>query len=254
MGRTEMRSLGALGSTIHSMIKFPTVRGVATMRTSKEALWECRQIERMQSLWKETHWRHHMEQMSKIREQAILRARSIPNQRPRKEPMVTEETWDKDTVKEKVIIHNDRPDQHILINEKLSIGLQVLFTAPQGTQPNANIGKRQRKDGIPYRGGSILFHPHAKGTKKFCSHTPKNDRQDAWSETENKSCLIRLKEGSRGASGEKIFGQEEQVLHMSDRNKEEASRSREKPQEELIPTPRAWRLYVGKKQAMRVLT
>ncbi|GKA31675.1 reverse transcriptase domain-containing protein [Tanacetum coccineum] len=56
---------------------------------------------------------------------------------------------------------------------------------------------------------------------------------------ENISCLIRPKEGSRGASGEKFSGQGEQVLHMSDKNKEEASGSREKPQEELTPTLRA---------------
>ncbi|GKA36280.1 hypothetical protein Tco_0722771 [Tanacetum coccineum] len=38
MGRTRMRSLRVVGSTIYSMIKFPTTRGVATIETSKEAL------------------------------------------------------------------------------------------------------------------------------------------------------------------------------------------------------------------------
>nr|GEZ99542.1 hypothetical protein [Tanacetum cinerariifolium] len=38
--------------------------------------------------------------------------------------------------------------------------------------------------------------------------------------------------------------QGERMLHVSDKNKEETFRSREKPQEELIPTPRAWKLYV----------
>nr|GEW65245.1 reverse transcriptase domain-containing protein [Tanacetum cinerariifolium] len=56
MGRTGMRSLGAVGSTIHSMIKFLTAKGVATMKPSKEAVWECRQIERIQSSWKEVQW------------------------------------------------------------------------------------------------------------------------------------------------------------------------------------------------------
>ncbi|GKA65251.1 hypothetical protein Tco_0764958 [Tanacetum coccineum] len=54
MGRTGMRSLRAVGSTIHSMIKFSTNRGVVMMETSKEALWECRQLEKMLSSWKET--------------------------------------------------------------------------------------------------------------------------------------------------------------------------------------------------------
>ncbi|GJZ65436.1 hypothetical protein Tco_0622132 [Tanacetum coccineum] len=93
MGRTGMRILEAVGSTIHSIVKFPKTRGVATVETSKEAL---------------------------IREQAILRVRSIPNQRPRKEPMMLEETWEEDTMKEKVIIHN--PDHPIVINDKLSSG------------------------------------------------------------------------------------------------------------------------------------
>ncbi|GJY22619.1 hypothetical protein Tco_0396277 [Tanacetum coccineum] len=52
--RTRMRSLGAMGSTIHSMIKFPMAKGVAMMRTNREAIWKCRQIDRMHSSWKET--------------------------------------------------------------------------------------------------------------------------------------------------------------------------------------------------------
>ncbi|GKB75110.1 reverse transcriptase domain-containing protein, partial [Tanacetum coccineum] len=89
IGRTKMRSLGAVGSTIHSMITFPTGKGVATMRTSKEAIWECKQIERMQ----------------KVGEGAYDYRRNLG----------------RDTLKEKVTIHDDRPDQHVLINGKLSI-------------------------------------------------------------------------------------------------------------------------------------
>ncbi|GJZ61532.1 hypothetical protein Tco_0617669 [Tanacetum coccineum] len=81
MGRTAMRSLEAVGSTIYFMIKFPIARGVTTMKTSKEALWECRQIEEMQSSWKETQWRQHMEQMSRRREQTILLSRSMTNKK-----------------------------------------------------------------------------------------------------------------------------------------------------------------------------
>ncbi|GJR22506.1 gag-pol polyprotein [Tanacetum coccineum] len=361
MGRTRMRSLGAVGSTIHSMIKFPMIRGVAMMRTSKEALWECRQIERMQSSWKETQWRQHMEQKSKIREQAILRARSIPNQRPENEPMVTEETCEEDTVKEKmdytslnkVCAKDMYPFPRNRRGARVAHGIQVqvLLTAPQGTQPSADVRKRQRKDGIPYRGGSILFHPHPKGTKKFYSHTLNNDGQDAWRSemvkhrdaeetsswtteateafqkikrrlaklpisnthflcepavaietcyTLTEKVVLKLVHMTRslkiifqkhkvkvvtdgpmeemlklfstegrlakwaaklrtyhvsyvqrkeveGQVVKKFFEQGEQVLHMSDRNKVEASGSREKPQEDLIPTPMAWRLYMGRK-------
>ncbi|GKA40415.1 hypothetical protein Tco_0733008 [Tanacetum coccineum] len=53
IGRTRMRSFGAVGSTIHSMIKFPTNQGIVTMETTKEALGECRHLERVQGSWKE---------------------------------------------------------------------------------------------------------------------------------------------------------------------------------------------------------
>ncbi|GJQ91080.1 hypothetical protein Tco_0002219 [Tanacetum coccineum] len=85
LGRTRMRSLSAVGSTIHSMVKFPMVNGVATLKTYKEALRECRQIEEMQNSWKETQWRQQMEQMSRIREQAISRNQNIPRRRLGKE-------------------------------------------------------------------------------------------------------------------------------------------------------------------------
>ncbi|GJU13609.1 hypothetical protein Tco_1136005 [Tanacetum coccineum] len=76
IGRTGMRSLGAVGSTIHSMIKFPTNQGVVTMETSREALQECKHLERVQGLWKEVQWRQREEQMSRIREQVILITKS----------------------------------------------------------------------------------------------------------------------------------------------------------------------------------
>ncbi|GJW07625.1 reverse transcriptase domain-containing protein [Tanacetum coccineum] len=41
IGRTGMRSLGAVGLTIHPIIKFLTNQGIVTMETSREALWEC---------------------------------------------------------------------------------------------------------------------------------------------------------------------------------------------------------------------
>ncbi|GKE37782.1 hypothetical protein Tco_1461187, partial [Tanacetum coccineum] len=50
LGRTGMRSLGAVASTIHSMMKFPTSNGIATISTTRETLRECRQIEEAQDL------------------------------------------------------------------------------------------------------------------------------------------------------------------------------------------------------------
>ncbi|GJZ98492.1 reverse transcriptase domain-containing protein [Tanacetum coccineum] len=68
-----------------------------------------------------TQWRQHMEQMSRIKEHAILRNQRIPNRRPRKDPMATEGFWEDDVVKEKVVIRDDHLDQPIIINGKLSI-------------------------------------------------------------------------------------------------------------------------------------
>ncbi|GKA08894.1 hypothetical protein Tco_0688225, partial [Tanacetum coccineum] len=50
---TRMRSLRAVGSTIHSMIKFPTNHGIVAVETTREALWECKQLERVQEEGKE---------------------------------------------------------------------------------------------------------------------------------------------------------------------------------------------------------
>ncbi|GJZ38613.1 reverse transcriptase domain-containing protein [Tanacetum coccineum] len=50
MGETGMRILGAVASTIHSMIKFPTSNGIATIATTRETLRECTYIEEAQAL------------------------------------------------------------------------------------------------------------------------------------------------------------------------------------------------------------
>ncbi|GJV36953.1 reverse transcriptase domain-containing protein [Tanacetum coccineum] len=90
IGRTRMRSLGAVGSTIHSMIKFPTNQGIVTMETSRESLWECRQLERMQDSRKEVQWRQRKEQMSRIREQVILITKSSSGRGPNSGPVSLE--------------------------------------------------------------------------------------------------------------------------------------------------------------------
>ncbi|GJW67227.1 reverse transcriptase domain-containing protein [Tanacetum coccineum] len=48
LGRTSLRSLGAIASTIHSMIKFHTANGIATMITKRETLHEFRRMEEAQ--------------------------------------------------------------------------------------------------------------------------------------------------------------------------------------------------------------
>nr|GEU61553.1 reverse transcriptase domain-containing protein [Tanacetum cinerariifolium] len=48
LGRTCLRSLGVMASTIHLMIKFPTANGIATMTTKRETLYKCQRIEEAQ--------------------------------------------------------------------------------------------------------------------------------------------------------------------------------------------------------------
>ncbi|GKC04855.1 hypothetical protein Tco_0996465 [Tanacetum coccineum] len=54
LGRIGIRSLGAVGSTIHLKVKFSMVNRVATLRTIKETLRECRRTEETQNSRKET--------------------------------------------------------------------------------------------------------------------------------------------------------------------------------------------------------
>ncbi|GKF33356.1 reverse transcriptase domain-containing protein, partial [Tanacetum coccineum] len=45
LGRTGLRSLGVVASTIYLMIKFPTASGIATMTAKRETLHECQRME-----------------------------------------------------------------------------------------------------------------------------------------------------------------------------------------------------------------
>ncbi|GKA20724.1 reverse transcriptase domain-containing protein [Tanacetum coccineum] len=49
-GRTGLRSLRAISSTIHSMVKFPTPRGVANLVTQSAIISQCRRLERKQMI------------------------------------------------------------------------------------------------------------------------------------------------------------------------------------------------------------
>ncbi|GJV95954.1 hypothetical protein Tco_1547531 [Tanacetum coccineum] len=71
------------------------VKGVVTMETIMETLWECTLLEKMLGLWDETQWLQHMEQMLRILEQALLGTRNYPGQRSGKEPMLLEKREEK---------------------------------------------------------------------------------------------------------------------------------------------------------------
>ncbi|GJV42715.1 hypothetical protein Tco_1421155 [Tanacetum coccineum] len=122
-----MRSLGAVGSTIHSMIKFPTNQRVVTMETSKETMRECKHLERVQGSWKEVQWRQPEEQTSMIREQAILRARSNSRRRPGSGPVSIEKTRNKEDIEEVFTISHECLDQYVTMGATLTTNCKQLM-------------------------------------------------------------------------------------------------------------------------------
>ncbi|GJZ32513.1 putative nucleotidyltransferase, ribonuclease H [Tanacetum coccineum] len=131
LGRTGMRSLGAVASTIHSMIKFPTSNGIATTR---ETLRECRQIEEAQAL----SWHTRVVDptlMQTSSEVANPRVSLAPvetrSRRPRKEPMQLDDVEErrpldkgrkplKSSVEEKIVINDNYLEQLVTIGGCLS--------------------------------------------------------------------------------------------------------------------------------------
>ncbi|GJU53675.1 hypothetical protein Tco_1227389 [Tanacetum coccineum] len=49
LGRTRMRELRSVSSTIHAMMKFPTPRGIATLVARTTSVFECRLLEKKQT-------------------------------------------------------------------------------------------------------------------------------------------------------------------------------------------------------------
>ncbi|GJW27989.1 hypothetical protein Tco_0044864 [Tanacetum coccineum] len=127
-GRPIMRSLKVVGSTIHYMIKFPTNQGVVTIETSRETLRECKHLERLQGSWKEVQWHQRKEQMSRIREQAILRARSNSGRRPGLSPVSLEKTRSKEDIEEVFTISHERLDQYVTMGATLTTNCKQLLT------------------------------------------------------------------------------------------------------------------------------
>ncbi|GKA65933.1 reverse transcriptase domain-containing protein [Tanacetum coccineum] len=134
LSRTWMRSLGAVASTIHSMIKFLTLNGIATIATTRETLRECRQIEEAQALSRHARVIDPtlMRTSSEVANPRVLLAlMETRSWRPRKEPMQLDDMeerqqldkWKKPpkfSVKEKIVVNDDYPEQLVTIGGGLS--------------------------------------------------------------------------------------------------------------------------------------
>nr|GEU47348.1 hypothetical protein [Tanacetum cinerariifolium] len=105
LGRTEMRSLGAVASTINSMIKFPTSNGIANITTTRETLRECRQFEEAQAL----SWN------ARITDPSPMQTSSkVINPRERRKPDKGKKLT-KSTVEEKIVVNGNYPEQLVTI-------------------------------------------------------------------------------------------------------------------------------------------
>ncbi|GJS07587.1 reverse transcriptase domain-containing protein [Tanacetum coccineum] len=139
LGRTEMRSLGAVASTIYSIIKFPTSNGIATIATTRETLRECRQIEEAQVLSRHTRVTDPppMQTSSEvINPRVSLAPVETRPRRPRKEPMQLDYIEErrlldkgrkypnrkppKYGVEEKIVVNDNYPEQLVTIGGGLS--------------------------------------------------------------------------------------------------------------------------------------
>nr|GEY54788.1 reverse transcriptase domain-containing protein [Tanacetum cinerariifolium] len=79
LGRTDLRSLGAVASTIHLMIKFHTDNKIATMATKKETLQECQRMEEAQGPILERRITHPRIQASGRKETTIKEKKKFKN-------------------------------------------------------------------------------------------------------------------------------------------------------------------------------
>nr|GEU29956.1 reverse transcriptase domain-containing protein [Tanacetum cinerariifolium] len=142
LGRTCLRSLGFVASTIHSMIKFPTANGITTVTAKKETLYECRRMEEVHSPTREegvnflTPNSKGTINMGREESQGQTNKEGDPKgtiQPPPNLPIKDTQTNEKikgndghpkgqleNKPLEKVVIHDDYPDQTITIRGNLS--------------------------------------------------------------------------------------------------------------------------------------
>ncbi|GJS18944.1 reverse transcriptase domain-containing protein [Tanacetum coccineum] len=132
LGRTGMRSLGAVASTIHSMIKFLTSNRIATIATTRETLRECRQIKEAQSRHASVTDPTSTQTSSEVANPRVLLAPvETRSRRPGKEPMQLDYMEErqqlekgrkpsKSSVEEKIVINDNYPEQLVTIGGGLS--------------------------------------------------------------------------------------------------------------------------------------
>ncbi|GJS68728.1 hypothetical protein Tco_0683293 [Tanacetum coccineum] len=264
IGRNRMRILKAVGSTIYSMIKFPTNQGIMRIETSREALWECRQLERVQGSWKEDDGKG-LGQSKRAKRGSILgrnsgekknRGRKVPQtfgdkgrnrSRPGKSAGIHPKPHPKRSKPNMKFI--PATNNHRQRNKTIS---SVLMVEREGVQEHVSYVSR------PLQGMKICYTPTEKMVQALI-HTTRSLRitfrkHKVTVVTDGPMDEILKLFGREGPMEEiskerrpKFFGQGEQVQKTPDANEGETSNLSKKLQAKLTLTPRAWRLYLGKK-------
>nr|GEZ63847.1 reverse transcriptase domain-containing protein [Tanacetum cinerariifolium] len=146
----RLANLGVVASTIHSMIKFPTANWIATVTTKKETFHECRRMEEAQGpalgggiTFSRIPIPDSEETMSTGKEESQGQKKEEgesedtiqpPPNPPEKDTQTDEEIKGKDEhpkrpvkrkLPEKVVIHDDYPDQTITISGNLSAECRI---------------------------------------------------------------------------------------------------------------------------------
>ncbi|GJW25545.1 hypothetical protein Tco_0039356 [Tanacetum coccineum] len=181
LGRTGMRSLGAVASTIHLMMKFPTSNGIATISTTRETLRECRKIEEAQDLSRHARVTDPSPMQTGLEviksEFCWLRGRLTPEGKKGKFALdIWKEIRKLDMGKKRHVVVNvdvfawAPSDMTGTLGYNGSIALDTTPIEPNAKR-NRSLGPRdmrrwddkegRREDGFPYRRGSLLLHEDA---------------------------------------------------------------------------------------------
>nr|GEU92170.1 putative Gag-Pol precursor [Tanacetum cinerariifolium] len=105
LGRTSLRSLGAVASTIHSMIKFPIANGIETMITKRETLYEYKAGEPDDTI---------QPPPSPLKKDTQTDEKVEGNDKHLERPLESKPP-------EKVVIHGEHPDQTVTTGGNFSI-------------------------------------------------------------------------------------------------------------------------------------
>ncbi|GJU81546.1 reverse transcriptase domain-containing protein [Tanacetum coccineum] len=197
LGRTGMRSLGAVASTIHSMIKFPTSNGIATIATTRETQRECRQIEEAQALSR--HARvidpSSMQTSSKVvSPRASLAPVEVRPRRPGKEPMQLDDVSPRIIFPIEPKVQKKRslaPDKRKVVTDEVNEWLK------EGTIPFMGLQSRASKEEIDWKIESLMgfkykcFLDAYKGYHQI-QMTKKDEEKTAFHTEEGVFCYMKM--------------------------------------------------------------